>query len=171
MPAFLTAHFWALDNPELWVGVGLVLFLGIAWMAGAFRIVAGALDGKAAKIQADLDEAGRLRAEAEAMLADIRARREASDAQAKELLKNAKAEAKRIEAEAKARLEEQIARRAELADRRIAAAEAQAAADVKAAAVDLAAQVAEQVLATRLAGAKSDPSVDRAVSQLGERLQ
>ena len=62
-------------------------------------------------------------------------------------------------------------RRAEMAERKIAQAEAQAAADVKAAAVDLAAQAAEAVLAARLAGAKSDPLTDAAISQLGSKLQ
>jgi F-type H+-transporting ATPase subunit b len=171
MPAFLHPGFWALDNAELWVGVGLLLFLGILWKAGAFRTATSALDAKSAKIQADLDEAARLRAEADALLTEIRRQSEESEARAKQMLADARAEAKRLEAEAKVRLEEQIVRRTELADRRIAAAEAQAAADVKAAAVDMAARVAEMVLAARLAGAKSDPAVDRAIEQIGERLQ
>ncbi len=140
-------------------------------MAPAFRIAAAALDAKAAKMQIDLDEAARLRAEAEALLADIRKQSDESDARAKQMLTDAKAEAKRLEAEAKTRLAEQVARRADLADRRIAAAEAQAAADVKAAAADLATRVAEQILTTQLAGQKTDPAVDQAVSQLAARLQ
>ena len=171
MPAFFDPHFWSLDNPELWVGVGLIFFLAILYFAGAFRAAFGALDAKAAKIQSDLDEAARLRTEAEALLADIQKQREEADSRAKQMLADAEAEARRLEVEAKARLEEQIARRAELADRRIAVAEAQAAADVKAAAAELATQVAEQVLAARLVGAKSDPAVDTAIGQLGERLQ
>lgn len=171
MPAFFEGHFWALDNPELWVGVGLALFMGILVMAGAFRKGLGALDAKALQIQTDLDEAARLRAEAEAMLADIRKQREDSEARAEEMLKDAKAEAKRLQAEAKAKLEEQIARRSELAERRIAVAEAQAVADVKAAAAELAAKAAEQVLSATLAGAKTDPAVDTAIAQIGDRLQ
>ena len=61
--------------------------------------------------------------------------------------------------------------RAALAERKIASAEAQAAADVKAVAADLAAQAAEQILAARLASAKTDPSVDAAISTLAARLQ
>lgn len=171
MPAFFEHEFWDLANPELWVAVGLILFLAILWGAGAFRMGLGALDAKAAKIQADLDEASRLRTEAEAMLADIRQQREQSETRAAQMLADAEAEAKRLEAEAQTRLEEQVARRAELADRRIAVAEAQAAAEVKAAAADLAARIAEQVLATQIAGASSDPAVDRAIGQLAERLQ
>ena len=43
MPAFLTAEFWSPANPELWVGVGLLLFLGILYVAGAYRITANLL--------------------------------------------------------------------------------------------------------------------------------
>lgn len=171
MPVFFDPHFWSFSNPELWVGVGLLLFLAVAVFAGVPKLVAGMIDAKAAKIQADLDEAASLRAQAEAMLADLRAQRETAERQAAEMLKAAEEDAKRLAIEAKAKLEDQIARRAALAERKIASAEAQAAADVKAAAAELAAQAAESVLASRLAGAKTDPLVDQAIGTLAARLQ
>ena len=171
MPAFLELEFWKFDNPELWVAVGLILFIAVLWFAGGFKTALGMLDAKAATIKADLDEAARLRDEAEAMLIEIRKQRDAAEAQGAEMLKEAAAEAKRMAAEAKIKLEESIARRTALADRRIATAEAQATAEVKAAAADLAAQLAEIMLADRARSMKSDPMVDQAVSQLAERLQ
>jgi F-type H+-transporting ATPase subunit b len=141
MPASVIAF---LGSPENWVGWGVIVFLGIVIYVGGFKKVAAALDAKSAVIQADLDEAARLRAEADAAQMAV-------DAQAK--------------------LEETIARRAALAERKIASAEAQAAADVKAAAADLATQTAERLLTARIAAAKSDPSVDVAISQLATRLQ
>ena len=170
MPAFLESHFWDLSNPEFWVGVGLVLFFGIVWWK-ARAMIAGMLDAKATTIQTDLDEAARLRAEAESMLAGIRAQRETAERQATEMLKAAEADAIRLAVEAKVKLEDQIARRAALAERKIASAEAEAAADVKAVAADLAAQAAEQILAARLASATTDPSVDDAIKGLAARLQ
>ena len=160
-----------LSNAEFWVVAGVALFFVMITALKVPGVAARALDDRAAKIQAALDEAERLREEARDLVTSLKARREEAEVQAKEMLKDAKAEAKRQEAEAKIRLEEQIARRTELADRRIAAAEAQAAADVNAAAIDLASRMAESVLAARLAGSKSDPSLDRAIGQLGERLQ
>lgn len=167
MPAFLNPA-----EAEFWVGIGLLIFLAIVvFVAKAPKAVAGMLDAKRDKIQADLNEAARIRAEAEAMLAEIRARREEAERQATEMLAAAKADAKRLGVEAKVKLEEQVKRRADLAERKIATAEAQAAAEVKAAAAELAAQTAEQVLAARIAGAKSDPLVDTAIGQLAGRLQ
>lgn len=171
MPAFLELSFWSLSNPELWVAVGLVLFLAIAIYAGAHKTALGALDAKAATIKFDLDEAARLRSEAEAMLAEIRKERVESEAHGVAMLAEARADAERLAVEAGAKLEEQIARRTALADRRIANAEREATAEVKAAAADLAAQMAETVLAERVKGMKSDPMIDQAVGQLAERLQ
>ncbi len=170
MPAFLESHFWDLSNPEFWAGVGLILFLGVVWWK-ARGLIAGMIDAKAVEIQRNLDEAAKLRAEAEALLADLRAQREDAERQAAEMLKAAEADAARLAVEAKAKLEEQIARRAALAERKIASAEAQAAAEVKAAAADLAAQAAEQILAARVAVAKTDASVDEAIKGLAARLQ
>jgi F-type H+-transporting ATPase subunit b len=138
---------------------------------GVHKAAVKALDSKAAKIQAELDEAKTLREEAQNLLASLKAQREQTEKLAAEMLANAKAEAKRLEAEAKEKLEEQIRRRQEIAERRISNAEAQAAADVKAAAAELAAQMAEGVLAQRLDGAKSDPLIDAAVGQLAQKLK
>ena len=160
-----------LQEAELWVAVALLVFVAVLVWAKAPGAALKALDDRAAKIQAQLDEALRLRQEAEALLAQVKTQREQTEKLAGEMLANAKAEAKRMEAEAAAKLEEQIKRRQELAERRISNAEAQAAADVKAAAADLAAQMAEGVLAERIKGAKSDPLIDAAVGQLATKLK
>jgi F-type H+-transporting ATPase subunit b len=160
-----------LQNPEVWVFIGVLLFFVLIAFLRVPGSAAKALDDRAARIQAALDEAERLRTEANALLESLKTQRVEAEAQAAQMLRDAEAEARRLQAEAHAKLEEQIARRTALADRRIAQAEAQAAAEVKAAAADLAAHIAESVLRGRLEGMTSDPLVDRAVAQLGARLQ
>jgi F-type H+-transporting ATPase subunit b len=159
----LDAHFW--------VGVALVIFVGILVWAGVPGLAAKAIDSRADKLRARLAEAEALREEANQLLAQIREQKERSDKLAAEVLANAKAEAERMQSVAEANLKEQIERRGQLAERRIATAEAQAAAEVKAAAAELAASIAEDVLKQRLAGAKSDPLIDQAIGQLGAKLQ
>ena len=161
---------WSFANAEIWVGIGLILFFGILVAAGVPKIAAKALDAKAVKIQADLDEAARLRAEAEALLAQIRKEKAEAEAQAAEMMAQAEADARRLEAETKVKLEETLARRQTMAENRIAQAEAQASAEVKAAAADLAARWAEQILAARLASGAKDPLLDGAIAQIGDRL-
>ena len=160
-----------LTEAHFWVGVAFVVFLAILVAAGAHKFAWKALGDAGEKVRAQLDEANRLRQEAEVLLARIQADRVASEKLAAEILANAQEQAERMQAEAQERLAEQIERRGQLAERRIATAEAQAAAEVKAAAGDLAARMAEQVLTARIAGAKSDPLIDSAIGQLAGKLQ
>ncbi len=167
MPEFL--------NPaegEFWVFVGLLIFLGIVvFAAKAPKKLGAALDAQAATIQANLDEAARIREEAQRLLETLKAERAEAERHAKEMLAQAQAEAKRLEADAKAKLEESLQRRQQVAERKIATAEAQAAAEVKATAAELAAQAAETMLAQRLAGVRSDPLVDAAIGEMAAKLQ
>ena len=160
-----------LQDAEFWVGIAFVLFLGIMVWLKVPGMVAGALDAKAEQIRAELAEAERLRKEAENLLASIRARREAAETQAAELLASAEVEARQLEADAHARLEEQIRRRGQIAEAKIAQAESQAAAEVKAAAAEMAIAAASTLLARRAAGLKSDPMVDQAMDDLSAKLQ
>jgi len=160
-----------IEPAEIWVTIGMAILFAVLIWAKVPGMAMKALDARGIKIQAELDEALRLRQEAQALLADIKVQREAAEKVAAEMIANAEADSERLRVEAAAKLEEQIKRRQQMAERKIASAELQAAAEVKAAAADLAAQIAEQVLKTRLADLKSDPLIDRAVAQIGDRLQ
>ena len=167
MPAFLNPA-----EAEFWVGAGLVIFLAIVFfVAKAHKVAGAALDAKANAIQANLDEAARIRDEAQRLLKELQAERADAERQARDMLAAAEAQVRQFEAESKAKLEEGLERRRRITDQKIATAEAQAAAEVKAAAAELAAQMAEEVLTQRIAGAKTDPLVDRAIGQLAAKLQ
>lgn len=160
-----------LQDTHFWEAVGLALLvIGLVYLKVPGMALA-ALDRRTNGIKSQLAEATRLREDAERLLTEIRAQREASEHQAEEIMALARAEAERMAAESKVRLEEQVRRRAEQAERRIAMAESQAAAEVRAAAADLAAQAAETILAARLARATTDPLVDAAVAQIPTKLQ
>jgi F-type H+-transporting ATPase subunit b len=159
-----------LQEAHTWELIGLLVFLAVLIWLKVPGMAMSALDARGAKIQAQLDEAQKLREEAQALLAEIKTQREATERQAGEMLEMARSEAQRLAVEAKAKLDEDVTRRRALAERRIALAETQAAAEVKAAAVDLAAAAAEAVLAARLAAAKTDPLVDQGLARLGERF-
>ena len=160
-----------LTDSHFWAGVAFVTLMGILVWAGVHKKAWKALGAAGEKVQAQLDEAAAIRKEAEDLLAQIKAQSAEAEKTAAEMLATARSEAERLGQEAAVKLQEQIKRRGELAERKIATAEAQAAAEVKAAAADLAAAMAEQVLATRIAGAKSDPLVDAAIKTMGVKLQ
>jgi F-type H+-transporting ATPase subunit b len=160
-----------LQDAHLWEAIGLIIFLALLVYLKVPGMALAALDSRGTKIQAQLDEATRLREEAERLLAEIKTQREASEHQAASIVAMAQEEAVRMGEEAKVKLEEQIKRRGQMAERRIALAETQAAAEVRAAAADLAAQIAEAVLAARLAAAKTDPMIDPAVAAVATKFQ
>ena len=159
------------QEPEFWVTIGLIVLAVALIRVKVPGMALKALDARGIKIQAELDEALRLRQEAQALLASIKTQREQTEHLAAEMLANAQVEAKRFADEAHVKLEETIKRRQVMAERKIASAQAKAEADVKAAAADLAAQIAESVLAGRLQGLKTDPLVDRAVDQMAGKFQ
>lgn len=159
-----------LQDAHFWVGVAFFVFAGILVAAGVHKLAWTMLGDAGRKVQAQLDEAERLRLEAQSLLDQIKTRREEAEAQAQAMLVSAREDAKRLQADAKVKLEEQIKRRGEMAERKIAQAEAQATAAVKAAAAEMAADAAETVLRAHLKGKRSDPLVDRAVEQMAEKL-
>jgi F-type H+-transporting ATPase subunit b len=159
-----------LQEPEFWVRLALVVFFLILIVAKVPGTLWKTLGDKGDAVRAELDEAVRIRQEATDLLNSIKAQRLETEKKARELIALAEEEAQRLAKEAHEKLEASIKRREELAERKIAQAEARAAADVKAAAADLAAQVAETVLAERLAKAKTDPLIDKAIGQLEGRF-
>ncbi len=158
-------------DAHFWIFIALAVLVAILWRAKVPGMAFRALDDVGAKVQAQLDEAKRLREEAVALLAEIKTRREETERAAAAMLKAAEEDAVKLRIEAAEQLEEDIQRREALAERKIANAEAQAAAEVKAAAADLAAQTAEAVLAARLAAAKSDPLIDAGLKDLAGRFR
>jgi F-type H+-transporting ATPase subunit b len=158
-----------LRDTSFWVAVSFVLFF-VLLGGKVVPALLGALDGRAAKIKAEIDEAQRLRQEAEAMLADAKAKREAALAEAEAMVANARQEALRLAREAEAELAAATARREKQAQDRIAAAEAQAVADVRAAAADAAITAAREVIAKGL-GAQHTTLIEDAIGQLPSRMR
>ena len=135
-----------IKEPEFWVAVAFVMFIGVLIYVGAHKKITEALDHRSARIKAELDEARRLREEAAKLLADYQSKQNEAEREAEAIVAEAKAEAERIAAEAKVKMEEFVARRTKLAEAKIGQAEAQAVADVRAAAADAAVTAAEKIL-------------------------
>src|SRR6201990_3562365 len=119
------------EDPETWVAIAFIILMGVfAWL-GVHRTVLTALDHRAERIKAELDDARRLKEEAAKVLAEYKAKRATAEREANDIVTNAKAEAERSAAEAKTKREDFVARRTKTAESKIALAEAQAIADVR----------------------------------------
>jgi len=157
-------------QPETWVAIAFVILLALfAWL-GIHRTVLTALDHRAQRIKAELDDARRLKDEAAKLLADYQARRASAEREAQEIVTNARAEAERIAAEARTRMEDFVARRTKTAENKIALAEAQALADVRAAAAEAAVAAASTVLAQSVKGQVADDLLAKGIAEVKSKL-
>lgn len=155
---------------EAWVAIGFVIFLGVLVYLGAHRRIIDGLDQRQARIKAELDEAQRLRQEAQALLADYQRKQREAEGEAAAIVAGATAEAERLAAEAKARMEDLVARRTKMAEVKIAQAEAQALADVRAAAADAAVAAAEKILAAAAKGKIAEDLLARGIEDVRKQF-
>lgn len=158
-----------LHNTNFWVALGFILFVALVWKRAAAAIT-GALDGRAERIRAQLDEAAKLRSEAEAMLKAAEARQREAMQEAADMVAQAKAEAERLRIQAEQDLEATLARRQQGALEKIAQAEAAALAEVRRTAVDVAIAATRALLTSQAAGPLGDQLLDQAITELPARL-
>jgi F-type H+-transporting ATPase subunit b len=159
-----------LQMAEFWVGVAFLAFLLILLYFKVPALIARALDDRAAGIRKELDEARRLREEAQALLADYQKKHRNAGQEAEAIVEQARREAEAFAAETRKSLAESVERRRKQAEEKIARAEAQAVEDVRAAAVDMAIAAAEKILREKAAGAGGAALIDESIKTLKTRL-
>lgn len=159
-----------LGDAKFWVAAGLIIFLGIVIYAKVPGLIAKMLDERSAAIRKEIEEARRLREEAQALHATYLRKAKDAEREADEIIATAKAEAERMQVETRAQIEALIQRRAKLAEDKIAQAEAQAMAEVKAAAADAAVAAAGRLLGERVGQARASDFTDEAIKGLRAKL-
>jgi F-type H+-transporting ATPase subunit b len=157
-------------DAEFWVAVAFVVFLGGLIYLGVHEMALKYVDQRRDKIKAELDEARRLKEEAQALLAQYQRKQREAEQEAAAILAGATAEAGRMLAEAKAKMEEFVARRGKMAESKIAQAEAQALADVRAAAAEAAVGAAERILTQTVKGEVADRLVVKGIDDVKAKL-
>ncbi|MBR0753209.1 ATP F0F1 synthase subunit B [Bradyrhizobium jicamae] len=157
-------------EPETWVAIAFVILMIVFGYLGVFRTAMTALDHRAERIKAELDDARRLKEEATKLLAEYKTRRASAEREAEEIVANAKAEAERIATEAKAKMEDFVARRTKTAESKIALAEAQAVADVRAAAAEAAVTAASTILSQSVKGQVAEDLVSKGIAEVRSKL-
>ncbi len=151
-------------SPGGWVAMAMIaVFLLMLYMKVP-AIVAGMLDKQIADIRKQLDDAAKLRAEAEALKAEYekKVRDAAKDADA--LRAAADEEAKLIVAKAKADASALIERRSKSAEEKIAAAERHAIAELRAKAAQAASEAARGLIAEGHDAGADKKLVDAAIA-------
>jgi F-type H+-transporting ATPase subunit b len=157
-------------GPEFWVAISFLLFVVLLLYLGLPGKITKILDDRANAIRGEIDEARRLRDEAQAMLAEYQRRKQDAAKEAEEIVVMARKEATFFAEETRKALTEQLARRAKSAEEKIARAEAQAVAEIRSRAVDAAISAAQGLIAQRLTSAKSNELVDASIDEIKAKL-
>lgn len=156
-------------NPRTWIGIAFVIFYLLVGKK-LWAVVTGLLDKRAAAVRTALDEAARLRTDAEAMLRDATAQREQAVKDSQAMLEHARAEAAQLGETARAEAAAAAKRRERMAMDRIAAAEKAAVDDVRHAAADIATTAARRVISDNFGADQDAALIDRAIQTLPSAL-
>lgn len=153
-------------GPGAWVSLAMLVFIGVLLWKGVPRLITGGLDAKIAAIREQLDEAKKLRAEAEALREEYAAKIANAEKDAAAMIEHAKVEAEAIVAKAEADTKDVIARRERMAKDKIAAAERGAVDELRARAAVAATEAARGLIAAKHGVEADRKLVDDAISGL-----
>ncbi len=149
--------------------IALVILIALIYRPLS-RVIVGALDGHAAKVRAELNEAKRLREEAQSLLARYQRQLASGSDQAQTIVEHARAETERQVERHRAELEASLKRRTEQVMGRIAQEEARALQELRAYAATLAIRTTERLMRERVDGAHAQALLDGAIEQVGRKL-
>ncbi|HKP23360.1 MAG TPA: F0F1 ATP synthase subunit B [Dongiaceae bacterium] len=158
-----------LENPHTWVYLAFFIFVALAGPK-IWKALAQMLDRRSLQIKSDLDEAQKLKDEAQALLAEYQRKQRDAMREAEEIIANAKSLAQRQIKDAGRKLEENLARREKASLEKIAQAEAQALAEVRREAVDVATAAAAQVIRGQVDGTRGSALIDQAIAEVEKKL-
>lgn len=160
-------HHGLLSDTNFWVLLSTLLFAVLVYVKGR-KPITGMLDARTARIKFELDEAERLREEAQSLLTETQRRHREALHTAQKIIDNAKEAAERIQQETHQKLEDLQKRREDQLLDRINRAEAAAVAELKRQAADLAVRASEQLLRDALAK-NGQGLVNEAIEQVARR--
>ena len=157
-------------DPTFWV---LVAFIGFIILLIYFKVpgmVTNALDARANKIKADLDEADSILKEAQSLLALYQKKQREANDEAQRIITHARAEAETIMENGLLSLEDQLKRREKMAADRIKQAESSAIDQVRSRTVDIAMEATHGLLSKKLPEARAELLLKTAITDLPKKL-
>ena len=157
-------------SPDVWVAVAFICFVALVGRI-AYKVIAVALDDRAERIRSQIDEAVRIHAEAQELLASYELKQREAAQEAENIIEDARREADRIAEKASEDLDNALKRREHMAMERIAQAEAAAVAEVRTQSVELAMAATEILLAKQIKGKHADALIDSAIGELADKLK
>ena len=159
-----------IQDPTFWVAVAFVVFVVLVFKPIKGALIGG-LDAKIAEIRQEVEEAEKLREEAQSLLANYQRQQRQAIQDAEAIVARAKEEAERHRAEADEAMKDMVRRQEEQAREKIAQAETAAIQEVRSMSVELAMAAAEKLLADRLTGDEGSRLIDNSIEDIPRKLQ
>lgn len=156
-------------EPVTWIAVSFVLFFAL-FTKFVWPTIAKSLDARADKIRDQLEQASRLRAEAEALLASYQAKQVEMLKESEAILAQAQKDAAELQARAAEDLKQGLERRAAQAKEKIARAEAEAVAQIRTRIIESATETARGLVAQKLQGGAEDPAIELAIQAIEQQI-
>lgn len=158
------------EDTAIYVLVAFLIVIGIFAKAGLHKTMLSGLDKRALKIADEINEARKMREEAQELLASYQRRQREAEEEAAGIIEQARKDAARMAADARAKIEEQTERRIKAAEDKIARAEAQAISEVRGQTADLAIEAARHIIRERMDAGAQGAFIDKAIAGLKDKL-
>ncbi|MDB6178014.1 F0F1 ATP synthase subunit B [Paracoccus sp. Z330] len=168
--AAASGPFFSLRNTDFIVLISFLVFVGVLIYFKVPGLIGSLLDKRAQGIRGDLDEARRLREEAQEIYASYERRQREVKGQAEQIVANAKREAEAQAEKAQADLKTSIERRLQAASDQIASAENDAVRAVRDRAVQTAVSAASELLSQQVKAGTRSAGIDDAIEDVARRL-
>ena len=159
---------FSFQDPHFWVLIATVVFAILAYVKGRAPLLA-MLDSRSARIRDSLEQAERLKNEAQELLADAQKKHRDAIQTSQKIIDNAKLTSERLAKESTQKLEDSMNRKESQLLERVKRAEVAAIEELRHQAADLATRSAEVLLQETLAK-RGGKLVDDAISELPQKL-
>jgi F-type H+-transporting ATPase subunit b len=157
-------------DATFWATVAFLIFLAIVFYMKVPGAISKSLDARADRIRTELEDARKLREEAQQLLAEYQRKRKEAEKDAADIVDAAKREADLLVADARKKTEDYVTRRTALAEQKIGQAERDAVNEVRSAAVDIAVEAARKLLADKVGTAGSAEFFKASLQEVKSKL-
>ena len=157
------------DNPGFWVAVAFVIFV-LIFARPVWKFSVKSLDKKINAIETSIEEATKLREEAQDLLASYKRKLATAEKEAEDIIGQAREEALKIKAQMTKELKSSLSRREKLALDRISQAENDATSEVRTMITDVALLATRQLLIENIDDKKADELINKSIVDLSSKL-
>lgn len=170
-PAFAASGpFFSLGNTDFVVLLAFLLFIAVLFYFKVPSLLGGMLDSRADGIKSEIEEARKLREDAQTLLASYERKQKEVQEQADRIVAAAKEEAAAAGEQARVDLDKSVERRLAAAVEQISSAEAAAVKEVRDQAVLIAIAASRDIIGKQMTAADGNKLIDQGIAQVDAKL-